>query len=235
MRSIRRTLDLLSQPWRGTDGLARSIALICLADGLVGASFGAISIGAGFPLWVPIVLSVVVFAGASQFLFVALAATNPIAAVLAGLLVNTRHFPFGLAVGDVIGDGLLRRLVGSHVLIDESTALALAQQDPGRRRVAFWVSGFGIFGCWNVGVIAGALVGSAVPDTDALGLDAAFPAVLLAILLPSLRDAANRNAALCGAVIALATTAVLPAGLPVLLAVAALPLALRSGAGRSPA
>jgi len=42
--------------------------------------------------------------------------------------------------------------------------------------------------------------------------------VLLALVLPSLRDAATRRAALVGAAIALVTSPVLPAGLPVLLA-----------------
>lgn len=200
--------------------------MICLADALVGASFGAISVGNGFGIWVPVVLSLVVFAGASQFLFVALAMGNRIAAVLAGLLINVRHFPFGLAVGDVIGSGLTRRVIGSHVLTDESTAFALAQADPAQRRRAFWGSGVGIFVCWNIGVLAGAFGGSYVPDT--LGLDAAFPAVLLAILLPSLRQAATRTAAVVGGLIALATALVLPAGLPVLVSLAALPLALRT-------
>ncbi len=66
--------------------------------------------------------------------------------------------------------------------------------------------------------LAGALGGAVVTDTDALGLDAAFPAVLLALVLPSLRDAATRRAALVGTAIALVTSPVLPAGLPVLLA-----------------
>lgn len=232
MRSIRRTFGRLAQAWRATDGLARNIALICLADGLVGASFGAISIGAGFSMWVPVLLSLVVFAGAAQFLFVALALTSPVAAVLAGLLINLRHLPFGLSVGAVVGGGLGRRILGSHVLIDESTAFALAQKDPKVRRLAFWGSGVGIFLCWNFGVLVGAIAGSRVPDINALGLDAAFPAVLLAILLPSLRDAATGRAAVIGAVIAVAAAAVAPPGLPVLLSLIALPLAVRRTPGQ---
>jgi predicted branched-subunit amino acid permease len=72
--------------------------------------------------------------------------------------------------------------------------------------------------CWNLGVIIGAFCGTVVNDTDAFGLDAAFPAVLLALVLPSLRDSASRRASLVGVVIALATAPFLPAGLPVLLA-----------------
>jgi 4-azaleucine resistance transporter AzlC len=165
-------------------------------------------------------LSVVVFAGAAQFVFVGIVTSggNPIAAVIAGLLVNARHVPFGFAIGDLLGRGWLRRVVGSHLMVDETVAFALAQRDARRRRAAYWACGISLFVCWNIGVLIGAYGGTVVSDTDALGLDAAFPAVLLALVLPSLRDTATRRAALAGAVIALAAAPFLPAGLPVLVA-----------------
>ncbi|MFB9932019.1 AzlC family ABC transporter permease [Amycolatopsis halotolerans] len=211
MRSIWRTLDR---------GLARDIGLVCLADTLVGVSYGAIAVGSGFPLWAPMLLSLLVFAGASQFMFVGIVASggNPLAAVAAGLLVNARHVPFGFAVGDALGRGLFGRLAGSHLMIDESVAFALAQRDADRRRAAYWACGIGLFVCWNLGVVVGAFAGSAISDTDAFGLDAAFPAVLLALVLPSLKDRAARLPVLIGVVVALAATPLLPAGLPVLLA-----------------
>ncbi|WP_406633678.1 AzlC family ABC transporter permease [Amycolatopsis sp. WGS_07] len=211
MRSIWRTLDR---------GLARDIGLVCLADALVGVSYGAIAVGSGLPLWAPMLLSLLVFAGASQFMFVGIVASggNPLAAVAAGLLVNARHVPFGFAVGDALGRGLLGRLAGSHLMIDESVAFALAQREADRRRAAYWACGIGLFVCWNLGVVVGAFAGSAISDTDAFGLDAAFPAVLLALVLPSLKDRASRLPVLIGVVVALAATPLLPAGLPVLLA-----------------
>jgi branched chain amino acid efflux pump len=211
MRSIWRTLD---------EGLARDIALVCAADAIVGVSFGAITVSSGLPVWLPMLLSVAVFAGAAQFMFVGLIASggNPIAAAVTGLLVNVRHMPFGFAVGDLLGQGWAQRVAGSHLMVDETVAFALAQRDPERRRAAYWACGIGLFVCWNIGVLIGAFGGTVVHDTDAFGMDAAFPAVLLALVLPSLRDAATRKAALGGLVIALATVPFLPAGLPVLLA-----------------
>jgi len=211
MRSIWRTLD---------EGLARDVALVCLADAIVGVSFGAITVSSGLPVWLPMVLSVAVFAGAAQFMFVGLVASggNPIAAAVTGLLVNVRHVPFGFAVGDLLGKGWARRVAGSHLMVDETVAFALLQRDPERRRAVYWACGISLFVCWNLGVMIGAFGGSVVNDTDAFGMDAAFPAVLLALVLPSLRDAATRRASLVGVVIALATAPFLPAGLPVLLA-----------------
>ncbi|MER6877163.1 AzlC family ABC transporter permease, partial [Amycolatopsis sp. NPDC000673] len=128
------------------------------------------------------------------------------------------HVPFGFAVGDALGRGLLGRLAGSHLMIDESVAFALAQREADRRRAAYWACGIGLFVCWNLGVVVGAFAGSAISDTDAFGLDAAFPAVLLALVLPSLKDRAARLPVLIGVAVALVATPLLPAGLPVLLA-----------------
>jgi 4-azaleucine resistance transporter AzlC len=204
-------------------GLLRDIALVCLADGVVGLSYGAISVGGGLQLWVPVALSLLVFAGASQFLFVGIVAAggSPIAATIAGLLVNTRHVAFGLAISDVIGGGW-RRLPGSHLMTDENVAFALGQDDLRQKRAAYWACGIGIFVCWNIGVVIGAAAGSVIADTDVFGLDAAFPAVLLALVLPALRDRSTRTAAAVGVVAALVATPFLPAGLPVLFALVGL-------------
>ena len=166
-------------------------------------------------MWTPSYMSVVVFAGASQFLFTGVVAAggSPVAAVLAGLLVNARHLPFGFALADTVKD---RRLLGSYLMIDEVVAFALAQRDPRRRRVAFFTCGIMLWVCWNIGALLGALAGTAITDTDAFGLDAAFPAVLVALILPGLRNRTTRAPALLGAAIALALTPFLPSGLPVL-------------------
>ncbi len=214
--------------------LLRDIGLVCLADGVVGASFGAIAVSGGQPPWVPVAMSLLVFAGGAQFaaLGVVLAGGSPIAAVVAGLVLNARHLPFGFAVADVLGGRLPVRLLGVHVMVDESVAFAIAQEDiaPGdlpRRRAAFWTSGLLLFGVWNLGVLAGVLAGRLIGDPAALGLDAAAPVVLLALVLPSLRDVGTLRAAALGAVIALAATPFLPPGVPVALALLGMLVVIR--------
>jgi 4-azaleucine resistance transporter AzlC len=201
--------------------LARDIALVCVADAIVGLSFGAIAVGAGLPIWLPMLLSVVVFAGAAQFMLVAILASggNPFAALFAALLVNTRLIPLGFAVGDIVGTKPARRVVaGCHLMIDESVAFAIGQTNPERRHAAYWMCGISLFVIWNVAVVLGAFSGTVIGDTNTLGLDAAFPAVMVALVLPTLKDGPTRRAAAVGAVIALATAPFLSAGLPVLLA-----------------
>src|SRR3954468_293583 len=199
--------------------LLRDAAAIAAAMIAVGASFGAIAIAYGLPTWVPFLMSTAVFAGGAQFLAVGLiAAGNPIAAVLAGLLLNARHLPFGLAVARACAPRRRDRLIGSHLMTDEVVAFTLAQADPLRRRRTYWLIGITLFTSWNAGTALGVLLGGATGDPNALGLDAAFPAGLIALLMPSLRDARTRRVALAGAAVAVLLTPVLPAGLPVLCA-----------------
>jgi predicted branched-subunit amino acid permease len=233
--------------------LSRDVALVCLADGLVGASFGATTVAGHLSWWVPVMMSLLVFAGGSQFaaVGVVLAGGSPFAAVAAGAVLNTRLLPYGFAVADVVGPperahpdgadpdradpdcadsartnpvllGWLIRLIGVQVITDESTAFALRQTDPARRRAAFWTCGLSLFAVWNVAVLLGVLAGSVVRNTNALGLDATFPAVVIALALPALAELRTRFSAGTGAVIAVALTPVLPAGLPVLAALAGL-------------
>ena len=225
MSSIYRTLS---------GGTLRDIALACAAVWFIGVSYGAIAVASGFPWWVPAAQSVLVLAGASEFLFIGIVAAggNPIAAAAAGLLVNARHLPYGLALPDrIVTGGGWRRLLGSHVMNDESVVFALAQEDLPGQQAAYWVCGLGVLLCWPAGAVLGAAIGSLISDTGAFGLDAMFPAVILALIVPALRDRVTVRAALAGAVIAVAATPFLPPGLPILLALAGV-LCLGRGAGR---
>lgn len=219
--------------WLQDRALFRDVALVCVADGIVGVSFGATAVAGGLPWWVPVAMSLLVFAGGAQIAAVGviLAGGSPLAAVAAGAVLNTRLFPYGLAVADVTGLPAGRagrgvrwgaRLFGAHIVTDESVAFALRHTDRARRRSAFWTCGVTLFTVWNIAVPLGVLAGSAVRNTAAFGLDATFPAVLLALALPTLTDGRTRTAAIGGASAAVALTPLLPAGLPVLAALGGL-------------
>lgn len=212
MCSIKRTL--------GTD-LLRGIGLICLSVGVVGVSYGAVAVGSGLPLWLPMMTAPLVLAASSEFQFIGIVAAggNPILAALAGLGVNARHLAYGLAIPDVIQQGW-RRLPATHLMNDETVVLALSQTSLARKRAAYWTAGVGILLCWPAGTMAGAVIGSIVHDTAAFGLEAVFPASILALILPALREQTIRRAAIAGAAIALTATPFLPAGVPELLSLA---------------
>jgi 4-azaleucine resistance transporter AzlC len=182
-----------------------------------GASFGAISIGSGLTVAQTMVLSLVMFTGASQFAFVGVAASagSPFAAVPAALLLGMRNAFYGVPLSEILHPRGLTRLWTAHFVIDESTAMAISQSTQRAKRYAFWATALILFTLWQLGSLTGALIGRAVDPAD-IGLDAAAPAVFLALLWPMLRHPEARWVALGGALVALALIPIAPPGIPVL-------------------
>jgi predicted branched-subunit amino acid permease len=112
-------------------------------------------------------------------------------------------------------------------VIDESTAMARAQQDPDEARAAFFATGIAIFVLWNLGTFVGAIAGGSL-DPERYGLDAMFPAAFLALLAPQLRQPGAPTVALAGALIAVVLVPFTPAGLPVFAAILALLLVVKA-------
>ncbi|MBN0974343.1 MULTISPECIES: AzlC family ABC transporter permease [unclassified Gordonia (in: high G+C Gram-positive bacteria)] len=208
MRSAWRTLD---------SATLRAVVVMSLSVLVIGTSYGVAAHGAGLTLWQIVLIATIVLAGSSEFVFVGILAAGgvPILAALAGLLVNTRNFGYGLAVGKHLR-GTPEILLGSHLINDETAALATAETDPRRARAAFLLCGLGVLISWPVGAALGAALGGVVADPASLGLDAAFPALLAALAIPALRDGATWAAVTVGAAVAVSSTPFLPAGLPIM-------------------
>ena len=107
------------------------------------------------------------------------------------------------------------RALVSQLMIDESTAVGTAQQTMSLRRYGYLVAGIAVFVVWNVTTVLGAAVLSSSGDlVQTLGLDAAIPAVFLALVWPRLVDRTQRRLAVAGAAVALVLTPITPAGIP---------------------
>jgi predicted branched-subunit amino acid permease len=134
------------------------------------------------------------------------------------LLLAARNGAYGLALAPALPGRLGRRLLGSQLVVDESTAMALGQADPVHQERAFWATGLAIFVGWNVGTLVGALGGGVIGDPATLGLDAAFPAGYVVLLAPHVQRLTGKIVAVLGATIALVLIPLTPAGVPVLAA-----------------
>ena len=214
------------------DRVRRDAFSIAVATGVYAISFGVLSVAAGFSVAQTCVMSVAAFTGASQFMFVSVigAGGSAAAALPPAVLLAARNGIYALSLGAVLRRGPWQRALDAHGVIDESTAMAHAQRDPVLRRRGFVLTAVGIFVCWNLGTLGGALAGEVLGDPKALGMDAIFPAVFLALLVPQIRSRRAVGAALLGAAIALALLPVAPAGVPVMAAVlGCLPFLRRRG------
>ena len=153
-----------------------------------------------------VVFSAIVFAGSAQFASLAVLSGggSALAAVVAGVLLNLRFLPMGIALGPSLRGGPLRRALVGQAVVDASWALA--NRGGGR---------------FDPDMVVG--------DPLVLGLDAIFPAFFLGLLAPELRSRDGLRAAIGGALIALALLPFAPPGVPIIAAcLAALPALRRS-------
>ena len=193
---------------------------VALATGLYGVSFGAIGVTAGLDVLSVMLLSLLMFSGASQFAFVGVVAAGgaPITAIASAWLMGVRNSFYALRLAPEFGPRGLMRFLQAQLTIDESNAVSAAQDGASDRKLGFWLTGVGVFVFWNLATLLGALGGNLIGSVEAWGLDAAAAAAFLGLLWPRLRE--NVPLALAGAAVALASVPFLPAGLPILLAAA---------------
>jgi 4-azaleucine resistance transporter AzlC len=211
------------------DGV-RAAAPIGIAAFAFGVSFGVLARSAGMGRLAPIVMSLTTFAGSAQFAAASILAAGGgvAAAVAAAVLLNLRYGPMGLSAAPTLEGPWWLRALTAQLVVDESWAIA--QRDDGRidRRLLVG-AGLLLAVGWVGGTAVGVLAGNLVADPASLGLDAAFPALFLALLAAQIRGRSRLLAAVGGALIAIALMPVAGPGVPIIAA----SLACLVGARRS--
>jgi branched chain amino acid efflux pump len=169
----------------------------------------------------PIVMSAVVFAGSAQFAALAVLAAggDPVAAILAGVLLNARYLPMGVALAPSLRGGHLKRAVHGQAMLDQSWALANRGGGRFDTSVLFGVT-LSAYPAWVAGTVVGVFGADLVGDPGRFGLDALFPAFFLALLVGGeLRSGRSAVlAALIGAAISLALVPFAAPGIPIIAA-----------------
>ncbi|MBO0827721.1 MAG: AzlC family ABC transporter permease [Streptosporangiales bacterium] len=198
----------------------RNAAAIALTTGAYALSFGAVGVAGGLSVWQTCVLSLLMFSGGSQFAFVGVLGGGGAAgsAVSVALLLGGRNAFYGIRLAPLLGVRGVRRVLAGHFVLDETTAMTVAQGSTPLQRYAFWSTGPMLFAMWNLGTLVGALGAGELADPRVLGMDAAAPAAFLALLWPRLREAGAVPVALAGTAVCLAAVPFVPVGVPILLA-----------------
>ena len=195
---------------------------LALAVGVFGVSFGVLAEEAGLGPVAPVVMSATTFAGSAQFAAISVLAAGggALSASVAAILLNTRYGAIGFSVAPGLKGRLPARFVRSQLVVDESWAVANrgdGQFDP----QLLLGAGLALYVAWVAGTVAGVAGGSLVAEPEELGLDAAFPALFLALLWPMVRERRPLAAAILGAVVALALTPLVRPGVPIIAAACA--------------
>lgn len=210
------------------DGV-RAVAPLAIAVAGFGISFGVLARAAGVGVLAPVVMSATTFAGSAQFAAASITNTGGavLSAIAAALLLNARYAPIGVSVAPSLTGGVWSRFLHAQLTVDETWAVASEGEGRFNPRVLLG-AGFTLYLAWVLGTALGVVFGDVIGDPDRLGLDAAFPALFLALLVPQLTSRRSKEAAVLGALIALALTPLTPAGVPIIAASAACLLGLRA-------
>ncbi|HTK44719.1 MAG TPA: AzlC family ABC transporter permease [Patescibacteria group bacterium] len=183
---------------------------IMVSAGGFGLVYGLSARTAGFSPLEASAMSVLVFAGASQFVAVGyvLGGFSWLAIVLLTAFLNARHLLYAAALAPYLADKPrpLRALM-AHVLTDEAFALAVAHfRRIGRADVpGYWLGAIlSTFIPWNLATLVGVTVGGSIPDPARLGLDVIFPAAMGGLAVGLITGRRELVAAVAGAVIGVA-------------------------------
>jgi branched chain amino acid efflux pump len=208
------------------DGVRAALPL-APAPFLFGLSFGVLAEAAGIGAVAATVMSATTFAGAAQFAVVTILDNGGtiLAAILAAVFLNARYVAMGVTVASIVPGGRLTRFIQAQLIVDESWALS------GRSGRFEWpiLAGAGLllYVLWVGSTALGTVAGGALDNPDALGLDAAFAVLFLALAIPYLRSRRALQAAVLAGAITLALLPIAPAGVPIVAASAACLLGLR--------
>ena len=188
--------------------------------GLYGTAFGAASIAAGFTILQTCLLSLLTFSGASQFAIVGVmgAGGSAISGIATASLLGIRNALYGLRMAPILKVRGARRVLAAQITIDESTGVAVGQENFGTdaMRAGFWLTGFGVYIFWNFFTLLGALGAQAMGDPSAWGLDAAVPAAFLGLVWPRLTGKLERTLAVFSILLAVLLSPFISAGLPII-------------------
>jgi len=201
---------------------------IAIAGGIFAASFAVLAPAAGFSTIQTVVMSATTFAGSAQFAAISILGTggSVAAAVVAAVLLNARYAPISVTVADHFHGNPLRRLLEAQFIVDESWALSRGPDGRYDRRLLLG-AGVLMYCTWVGGTALGTLLGEALGDPKRYGLDAAFPALFLALLVTQVRTRPALAAAVAGGLIALVCIPFTPPGVPIIAATAACLIGLR--------
>ena len=193
---------------------------VSLTVGTYGAAFGAASVAAGFSVLQTCLLSLLTFSGASQFAVIGVigAGGSAISGITTATLLGFRNGLYGMRMAPILKVRGWKRIIASQITIDESTGVALSQEERGgdAMRAGFWLTGFGVFIFWNIFTVAGAFGAQAMGNPASWGLDAAVPAAFLGLVWPRLKSVADRLIAIAAVALALVLIPIAPAGMPVI-------------------
>ena len=173
-----------------------------------GVVCGAVCVDVGIPVMKTALMSIIIFAGASQLAAVQLMAQHAPMAVAIGtaLVINMRYIMYSASIGPHLqGHSLFKKMILAYVLVDQSYATSInrfaADREPVHKAWFFFGASITMWLGFNTATLAGALLGAVIPPT--WSLDFAIPLTFTALVIPAVVDRPTLLAAVSSGLVAL--------------------------------
>lgn len=170
-----------------------------------GITCGLMGLTAGLTPVETVLMSAMVFAGASQFIGITMVGAGITGwgiIVFTTLLINLRHLLMGVSLAPYMSKlSFLKQTGLSFFLTDESYALTISRIKEKEYSAGYQtVTSLSLYATWLLSTLAGVILGSYIPDPLAWGLDFAMPVTFLALLMPMLTDKISMTVCIVSAV-----------------------------------
>lgn len=186
-------MSSINTPYRFSDQFyagARACIPVVISVAAYGVVWGVLARGAGLSLFEVMLMSGLVFAGSAQFVALDLWTTTPASLpigplILAALIINLRYLLLTATLRPLFRpDQQWTGALMMGIVSDETWAMTVAEMAKGRGTIGFLLGG-GVLAyvCWLATTMLGHTLGSAIEDPRTYGLDFAFTATFLALLL----------------------------------------------------
>ena len=153
---------------------------------------GAIGIDLGFNPYLVYGMSVIIFGGASQIVFLQLISggASSLVAVTSVGVINSRHLLYGAVLSEYLEKlSLMKKLLISYIIVDQGFAESnkFFKNNKTEQYLHYHLIGTGctLWVCWQVATLSGIILGSFVPEE--LGLKFAIPLTFIAIVVQDLK------------------------------------------------
>lgn len=194
------------------------LGAFCLTFFALGVTVNVIVLEAVGSPTLTIAAALLVNAATSELAYLAVrdAGGSQVAAIIAGWVVASRFGLLAVSLGARLRVGRWHRAAAALESFDPNVAVAIQQTEPRQVVRVFWRVTAAMITGWVVGTLVGVFLGNVIGDGDRFGLDALFPAALLAIIGNLLRERQAVVAALAGGGLCLVLLPITPAGVPII-------------------
>lgn len=172
-----------------------------------GLAFGVLGMASGLSPLQTILLSSILFGGASQVVFVQLwGGGAPVPVVGASVsAINLRHVLYSASIAPYLRSLPLRwRVPLAYLLTDEAYAVTIDRLRNGTespfQHYHLLGTGMTLWICWQITTVTGVLFGATIPDSWSLGF--AIPLTFIALVAPAIRRRADLAACLTAGILA---------------------------------